>query len=210
MRTILPRSRSSALLALAMVLGVPALAEAQLFPNLPLRRRQRPDCSHENPQFKMIRQEYWGYYPTCWRRFPAGWGCPSPEAPNWEQAKRDLPLDKLPESDDAGADDATRPDDRAPMREDDPVGPRPDRPGNADFPPLPTDTGSPFDNPPKPPAGGAPNPGGAMPPADPPGGVNPGANPPADPPPTPPGGTAAAKPRKGRSLVAGLFGARRK
>src|SRR4051812_1774071 len=91
MRTILPRTgRASALLFVAVVLGAPSLASAQLFPNLPIRRERTP-CANENPQYKMIRQEYWGYYPTCWRRFPPGWGCPSAEAPNWEAAKAKAP-----------------------------------------------------------------------------------------------------------------------
>jgi len=41
MRTI-SRSGSGLLLGLALVLGLPALASAQLFPDLPIRR-QRPD-----------------------------------------------------------------------------------------------------------------------------------------------------------------------
>ena len=84
--------------ALAVVLGAPALAHAQqggLFPLAPIKRERVP-CAAEDPVYKMYRQEYFGYHPTCWRRFPTGWGCPSPEAPNAEKAFKELPRDKPP------------------------------------------------------------------------------------------------------------------
>jgi hypothetical protein len=189
MRTILPRrGRRLGVLVWAIVLGAPALAQAQLFPNLPIRR-ERPDCANENPQYKMIRQEYWGYYPTCWRRFPAGWGCPSPDAPNWEQAKRDIPLDKLPDAEDLD-DDSTPPsngtDPAQPPAEGAP-GVRPPV-----LPELPSDDDSPFTRPVTPPA--------VIPDSPPAGG------PPADPPPA----TAQTRGRRGRSMVAGLFSSRKR
>ncbi len=193
MRTILPRrGHRLALLVWAIVVGAPALAQAQLFPNLPIRR-ERPDCANENPQYKMIRQEYWGYYPTCWRRFPAGWGCPSPDAPNWEQAKRDIPLDKLPDSEDTGdapaGSNGAAPE-TAPSGAQPPVdSPTPRAPA---LPELPSDNDSPFTRPVTPPA---------VTPDSPPAG-----GPPADPPPA----TAQAKPRRGRSMVAGLFNGRKR
>lgn len=78
-------------LALAWLLA-PAVAEAQqpLFPNLTTHKRARVPSCEENPLYKLYRQQYYGYYPTCWRRFPAGWGCPSPEAPNTAQALADI------------------------------------------------------------------------------------------------------------------------
>jgi hypothetical protein len=48
----------------------------------------------EDPVYRLNREQYYGYFPTCWRRFPQGWGCPSPEAPDVEKAFRDLPLEK--------------------------------------------------------------------------------------------------------------------
>jgi hypothetical protein len=78
------RLRSPAAWALVLILGAPMLAEAQqggLFPLAPIRR-QRVPCHAENPVYGLYRHEYFGYHPTCWRRFPAGWGCPSPEAPD--------------------------------------------------------------------------------------------------------------------------------
>src|SRR5262245_50151394 len=84
--------------AVAVVLGLPALAQAQqggVFPNATIRR-QRVPCALEDPVYKLYRNEYFGYHPTCWRRFPAGWGCPSPEAPNAAEAFRLLPRDKPP------------------------------------------------------------------------------------------------------------------
>src|SRR5262249_43948675 len=51
-----------------------------LFPLAPIRR-QRVPCSQEDPTYKIYKQQYFGYHPTCWRTFPSGWGAPSPEAP---------------------------------------------------------------------------------------------------------------------------------
>jgi hypothetical protein len=87
-----------ALWALVLVVGLPALAEAQLFPNLATRKRRRAECCNEAPVFKLYRQEYYGYHPTCWRQFPAGWGCPSPAAPNSAEALKEIQaeLDRQP------------------------------------------------------------------------------------------------------------------
>jgi hypothetical protein len=90
------RSRRSVIGALALILGIPMLAEAQqggLFPLAPIRR-QRVPCPAEDPVYGLYRREYFGYHPTCWRPFPVGWGCPSPEAPDAAAAFRALPRDK--------------------------------------------------------------------------------------------------------------------
>jgi hypothetical protein len=163
------RLRSPAAWALVMILGAPMLAEAQqggLFPLAPIRR-QRVPCHAENPVYGLYRHEYFGYHPTCWRRFPAGWGCPSPEAP------------------DAAASFAKRPRDPAlPMTPEDFGGPGRDREGmepegaepppgpeGEQLPPLPDDkVRTPF-QPDKPEASPAPR---AEPrPTPPPGGANP-------------------------------------
>lgn len=73
------RRPSPALLAMLVVLGLPALAQAQLIPNLTVKR-QRPPCSVEDPLYRVYRQQFFGYYPTQWRRFPPGWNLMSPEA----------------------------------------------------------------------------------------------------------------------------------
>lgn len=65
-----------ALIALAICFG--QSAEAQLFPNLFIRR-SRPDCDSEPASIKMHRDHYYGYQPTEWRRFPEGWGYRHPE-----------------------------------------------------------------------------------------------------------------------------------
>src|SRR3954454_16823685 len=88
--------RSPAAWALAGSLAVPAIAQAQLFPNRPARKRQRVDCAQELPVFQIYRHEFYGYHPTCWRRFPPGWGCPSPEAPNWPAELIREPLQETP------------------------------------------------------------------------------------------------------------------
>jgi hypothetical protein len=87
--------RRAGWLALLLVVVLPELASAQanaLFPDLYIKRK-RECCAHEDPRYSAIREQYYGYFPTCWRRFPPGWGCPSPDAPNWEEALRKLPLE---------------------------------------------------------------------------------------------------------------------
>jgi hypothetical protein len=198
-------------MGLAMVLIAPSLASAQLLPDLPIRRK-RQDCSQENPQYKVIRQEYWGYYPTCWRKFPPGWGCPSPEAPNWEAAQKILPLtplDKLsstkpepPPANDGGNDGMDRP------------GVRPGRPNDTNL-PTPPDSSEDIFKPRKP---------TTPPDTKPPGPADPFTAPapapaPSDPPkeastsgPAPLGDPSAttAAPRRRQSLVASLFSGRRR
>lgn len=205
------RRRIGFLLGLAVVLGVPSLASAQLFPNLPIRR-QRPDCAQENPQYKVIRQEYWGYYPTCWRKFPPGSGCPSPEAPDWAAAidptkPGGLPLIKLDAIPSRKPEPPPLNDRNGVDRQGDGV----ERPGvrpkvDGEMPKLPDEGEDPFlIKPKKPPA------------TDPKAPVDPPANPPADLPKAPGANTPAplgdlpgttATPNRRRSLVAGLFGRR--
>jgi len=148
------RSGSPVLWAAALALGAPALVQAQtqLFPLAPIQR-QRVPCPMEDPVYGLYRQQYYGYFPTCWRRFPPGWGCPSPEAPNASQAFQEQPRDKLRPLNDEGAPE--------PMPGEEPAGPR----GRA-VPPLPREERSPFelDTQPNPNA-----PGGRMPSPDVPG-----------------------------------------
>jgi hypothetical protein len=106
-----------------------------LFPLAPIRR-QRVPCDQEDPNFKIYKQQYFGYHPQCWRPFPAGWGCPSSEAPNREQSFRDLPPGNMPDEeaaelgpDDRGAPPVRRtpeipnlPRERDPFTPDDPAG----------------------------------------------------------------------------------------
>jgi hypothetical protein len=146
---------------LAFLVGVPSLAQAQqsgLFPLAPIQRQRTP-CPLEDPVYRMYRQQYFGYHPTCWRRFPPGWGCPSPEAPNPAASFREIPRDKPPA--DLGT-DGQPPLDGQPQpgpgeMEPGPGGPRnPQNPNN--LPPLPPGDRSPFDldtRPGTPPAGAA-------------------------------------------------------
>src|SRR3990172_10590593 len=32
--------------------------------------------NHPRPRADRFQNSYYGYYPTCWRRFPPGWACP--------------------------------------------------------------------------------------------------------------------------------------
>ena len=81
--------------ALTVLMLLPDLASAQpnaLFPDIYIKR-QRPCPGLEDPRYQHIRENYYGYFPTCWRRFPPGWGCPSADAPNWAAELQRLPLD---------------------------------------------------------------------------------------------------------------------
>lgn len=89
--------------ALLAVVLAPSAAQAQLFPNLPTQKRARIDCAEELPVYGMYRHKYYGYYPTCWRQFPPGWGCPSTESPDWQAELARQPLD-IPEDEFAGLD----------------------------------------------------------------------------------------------------------
>jgi hypothetical protein len=91
--------RARVLAVLAVVVSLSERAQAQqggLFPLAPIRR-ERPPCANEDPIYKIYKQQYFGYHPTCWNKFPAGWGCPSREAPDKEKSFRDQPLGNPPE-----------------------------------------------------------------------------------------------------------------
>ena len=47
-------------------------------------------CDREDPTYKIYKQQYFGYHPTNWRTFPAGWGCPSSEAPDRAKSLKDI------------------------------------------------------------------------------------------------------------------------
>jgi len=129
---------SAALLAIGLLFLLPAMAEAQLFPNQPIKR-QRESCATEPPFYAHVRRDYYGYFPTCWSKFPEGWACPcpNPELPNAAVSFRDRPRDdpsKRP-AEDPGL--GAEPDDRA--MPGDPPAPDPD------LPPVPDRGRSPFD-----------------------------------------------------------------
>ncbi len=176
-----PRRRrvSPAIWITLLTLGLPAAVEAQLFPNLPIKRKKQ-DCANEPPYYGQVRHDYFGYYPTCWRKFPEGWACPcpNPEAPNvaaeFQKLKRD---DKptVPPTDEEGMGPAPG-DNAAGPGAGDPVVPPPNRPGpgarpnpapGANDPGLPAlppaDQRSPFELDPAKPAAPANPPGGAKP-----------------------------------------------
>ena len=71
------RLGASAWLAFSLLVVLPTVTQAQLFPNRTIRR-ERPSCATEPPFNAQVRRDYFGYYPTCWSRFPAGWQCPCP------------------------------------------------------------------------------------------------------------------------------------
>jgi hypothetical protein len=144
------------------------LAEAQqsgLFPLAPIRRERVP-CAMEDPVYQLYRREYFGYFPTCWRPFPAGWGCPSPEAPNavaeFQRRERQKPPPIPTESGLMG------PEGPPPEGEPGPAGR--DMPDANQIPPLPPDTRSPLDLDSKP---ATPPPGRTPPGRTPPANANP-------------------------------------
>jgi hypothetical protein len=169
--------------ALAVVVGGPELAHAQqggLFPLAPIRR-QRPPCALEDPVYKLYRHEYYGYHPTCWRRFPTGWGCPNPEAPNAAAEFKKLPRD-VPSAE-PGPDDEAMPGNEAMPGGAPGARPGANAPNPNALPPLPSGERSPFelDRPATPPPARG-NPRGAEGP--------PPASEPGTPPVTPPGTNA--------------------
>jgi hypothetical protein len=156
MITIAYRRRPSpALLAVLVVLGLPALAQAQMFPNLWVKR-QRPPCTMEEPIYSVYRTQFYGYYPTQWRTFPPDWHLKSPEAvtPAQLQAVRlDVQknieaTERLMEGEDPEALDPGLPD----------VAPNPAVRPPAAIPPVPNPGQSPFDLTPEPPGDPAPLP----------------------------------------------------
>ncbi len=155
MRATRRRPGSPAWLAIGILFLLPAMAEAQLFPNRPIKRERVP-CAAEPPFYAQVRHDYYGYFPTCWSRFPEGWGCPAPnpELPNPTLAFQKRPREVLPESGDSNL--APGPDDGV-MPGDPPAGP------DRNLPDLPNAGGrAPFDldrpeTPAAPPAGDIPS-----------------------------------------------------
>ena len=115
----MPRSRRSPWtlgLLVVLFLGLlPEIVSAQpnaLFPDIYIKRK-RPCPEQENPQYRMIREQFYGHYPTCWRKFPEGWGCRSADAPDWaaslQKQKLDIP-DGVEGAEPAAEEGAGRPD----------------------------------------------------------------------------------------------------
>ncbi len=172
------------LAVLTLIVSMPELARAQqsgLFPLKPIKR-QRVPCDQEDPVYKLYKDKYFGYHPPCWRPFPSGWGCPSPEKPNVEKAFKDVKLG-------AGG--------TAPSGETEEM-PEGEQPlGQPDIPALPGRERSPFDTP-VPPGGDRPsNPAAPRQnPRQPDPFEQPDANPASNP------GAAPAAPRTGRAQPA--------
>ena len=159
--------RALVLAVLTLVVGLSERAQAQqsgLFPLAPIRR-ERPPCQNEDPVYKYYKQQYFGYHPTYWRRFPTGWGVPSPEAPDRDKAFRDNPLGNPPVQGDGDLGPGGEgmgpgpqpgggrmlvpnlPTERSPFETDDAPGANPVPRGNAVPRPAPGRTGrSPFDD----------------------------------------------------------------
>jgi hypothetical protein len=149
-----------ALIAFAILFG--QSAEAQLFPNLFIRR-SRPACDSESASVKMHRDHYYGYQPTEWRRFPEGWGYRHPEVIDRAALMKEVEDEVKKLDEEYGSDDDRNRDDEM----DENLPPRggrnrEDNGGAVPRPiPLPDDSESPFNLEAKPA-----NPGGANPPAD--------------------------------------------
>ncbi len=157
--TVVMRRMAAALGGLTVLLAIPSFASAQanaLFPDIYIKR-QRPCAGLEDPRYPYIRENYFGYFPTCWRRFPEGWGCPSADAPNWAAALKERPLD-IPEDLVRSEEPENTNQVPNPLR-DDPFNRRPrgtTPPRDLNLPDVPTDEGSlfrPRTQPETPPAG---------------------------------------------------------
>lgn len=148
---------------LALVLLAPAFAQAQHTGLFPLRsiRRERVPCPNEDPVYRLYRQQYFGYHPTCWRRFPKDWGCPSPEAPDPAASYAKYPRGEAPPTGTGGSETEPGPD-QMPLAPDAGMAPdRGTRPGPTELPALPRENGSLFDQRP-----GQNSPAPAAPPTD--------------------------------------------
>lgn len=112
-------TRVLTLVVLTGAVGFAERVQAQqtgLFPLAPIQRKRVP-CDQEDPTYKLYKQQYFGYHPTCWRTFPKGWGCPSGEAPDIEKSKKLYPPGNEPELLDEGmAEEGNAPVDRRPER----------------------------------------------------------------------------------------------
>ncbi len=89
------RKPGQVLAVLAAVMSLSGLAEAQqsgMFPLSPIRRVRTP-CANEEPIYKLYRDQYYGYYPTRWRKFPDNWNLSSPESPNTKEALKKNPIE---------------------------------------------------------------------------------------------------------------------
>ncbi len=138
MRSTRRRMGTPAWLGLTLVAALPALAEAQLFPNRTITR-QKESCAAEPPFYSTVRRNYYGFYPTCWSKFPDGWGCPcpNPELPNRVAAFADQPRDKFKPIVQDDIEGGLPPDDTAPGMD--------SRAPEEAMPPVPNPTGrSPF------------------------------------------------------------------
>ncbi len=151
------RGRGLALAVIAVSASLPQMAWAQqngLFPLHPIKRHRVP-CDHEDPIYKINKYQYFGAFPTCWHRFPDGWGCPSADAPDREKSFKETPLGSREDG------ELEAPPEEGPGMENPPP-PRP-RPN---LPAVPGGERSPFDTPPA--APGAAAPGATTPPRTPP------------------------------------------
>jgi len=167
------QGRGLALAVVAISASLPQMAWAQqsgLLPNSFIKRHRVP-CDHEDPIYKISKYQYFGYHPTCWHRFPDGWGCPSADAPNREKSFAETPLGSREEG------EMEAPPDQGPGMENPPPRTRPNLPA------IPGGERSPFDTPPAAPGG------------TPPGATSPRRTPPATDPFESPDLGGGAKPR---------------
>ena len=89
------RKAGQVLAVLAAVTSLSGLAEAQqsgMFPLEPIRRVRTP-CANEEPIYKLYRNQYYGYFPTQWRKFPDHWALRSAESPNTAEELKKNPIE---------------------------------------------------------------------------------------------------------------------
>ena len=89
------RKPAQVLAVLAAVTSLSGLAEAQqsgMFPLHPIRRERTP-CPNEEPIYKLYRNQYYGYFPTQWRKFPDNWSLRSRESPNTAEELKNKPIE---------------------------------------------------------------------------------------------------------------------
>src|SRR5271166_4304383 len=89
------RKPGQVMAVLAALTSLSGLAEAQQSGMFPLHynRRERTPCANEEPIYKLYRDQYYGYFPTRWRRFPDNWALTSPEGPNTQEVLKKNPIE---------------------------------------------------------------------------------------------------------------------
>ncbi len=89
------RKPGQVLVVLAAFASLSGLAKAQQSGLLPLHaiKRERTPCANEDPIYKLYRNQYYGYFPTQWRKFPDHWSLRNSETPDVAKELKEKPIE---------------------------------------------------------------------------------------------------------------------